>query len=70
MIAESLKDLSDGIDPVLRAEGEQTLVGACGSWDPAGLGRLGPVRRTWPPVIDGIQQTARRRAPRDVALLQ
>jgi len=41
VIVDSVKDLSPGIDPELRAEGERALIGACGSLDPAKLGQLG-----------------------------
>jgi len=41
VIVDSVKDLTPGIDPELRAEGEQALIGACGSLDPAKLGQLG-----------------------------
>jgi len=41
VIVDSLKDLSTDVSPAQRTEGEATLVGQCGSLDPAGLGRLG-----------------------------
>jgi hypothetical protein len=41
VIVDSLKDLSDGITPERRVEGEQTLIGACASLDPVKLGQLG-----------------------------
>lgn len=41
VIVDSLKDLSDEVSPALRAEGEATLIEACASLDPVGLGRLG-----------------------------
>jgi hypothetical protein len=41
VIVDSLKDLSDQVSPAQRAEGEQTLISACASLDPVGLGRLG-----------------------------
>jgi len=41
VIVDSLRDLSDQVGPAQRAEGEATLIGACASLDPAGLGRLG-----------------------------
>ncbi|MGI8628226.1 MAG: DUF222 domain-containing protein [Geodermatophilaceae bacterium] len=41
VIVDSLKDLSDGIDPAQRAEGEAILIAECASLDPAGLGQLG-----------------------------
>jgi len=41
VIVDSLKDLSEDVGPAQRAEGETTLIGACASLDPIGLGRLG-----------------------------
>ncbi len=41
VIVDSLKDLSDQVGPAQRAEGEATLIEACASLDPVGLGRLG-----------------------------
>ncbi|MDQ3505064.1 MAG: HNH endonuclease [Actinomycetota bacterium] len=41
VIADSLKDLSTEVSPAQRAEGEATLISACDSLDPVGLGRLG-----------------------------
>ena len=41
VIADSLEDLSTEVSPVQRAEGEATLISACDSLDPVGLGRLG-----------------------------
>lgn len=41
VIVESLKDLSDTVLPAQRADGEQTLLDACATLDPAGLGQLG-----------------------------
>ncbi len=41
VIVDSLKDLTPEIAAELRAEGEATLIGACASLDPVGLGRLG-----------------------------
>ncbi|MDQ4039931.1 MAG: 13E12 repeat family protein [Actinomycetota bacterium] len=40
-IVDALKDLSAEVSPAQRAEGEQTLIKACASLDPAGLGQLG-----------------------------
>ena len=46
VIVDSLKDLSDGIAPERRVEGEQTLIGACASLDPVKLGAGPPAGGT------------------------
>ena len=41
VIVDSVKDLSPGLIPPYAPEGEQALIGAGGSLDPAKLGQLG-----------------------------
>jgi len=42
VIVDSVKDLSPGIDPELRAEGERALIGACGVAGPGQARAAGP----------------------------